>query len=249
EELTDCYLRGATATVDEFPRPDCTLEAIIDWNVPDCSELEATVEQMNCTLEGEAYTYDEPPCVRPDGMNIYYPIYGYDLVTSSGSYNDACSAMSYLQSLGGEYSGIEILALIVEAFSLSEEENVYLYNGTTDCECIPDGWYFTEETMLTNIVFHVVDCVIIEVVECGVTTTTTTTEALECYLEGEAEVIVFPDDCTWNGGTAYIVASYDCEMVGIAEEITTTTTTTTISPTTTTSTTSSSTTTTTTTVI
>lgn len=229
EDVTECNLRGATAFVDEFPRPDCEFSAIVDWTVADCSIEGGEATILNCTFEGEAFTTEEPPCERPEGLSVDYFIYGHDATISSGSQLDACNALSYLESLGDDYLGVTILALPAERFSIAIGEPVYVYNSTNDCECIPDGWYFTEQTMLTNTVFRVVDCYISEVVECG-TTTTTTTQALSCYLEGTAEIIVFPDECTWSDGTACIIDGVDCELTGDANEeapgFTTTTTTT-----------------------
>ena len=53
---------------------------------------------------------------------------------------------------------------------------VYADNGTDDCECVPDGWYFTSETAEGGYVFHIEDCVIVEFYVCATTTTTTTSE-------------------------------------------------------------------------
>ena len=257
ESESDCYLRGATAFADTLVTPDCDFQAVIDWDVPDCSDLEATAQMEDCRLEATAYSPDEPPCIRPDDLTIYYLVYGYVTIStevetvSSGSYDEACDAISLMNSFEDEYVDIAFNAIAVEANSISVGENVYLYNGTTDCECIPDGWYFTEETALDNTYIHIVDCIIVDVIVCGATTTSTTTEPLECYFEAEIEIIVPPEECIYEGGTALIVANYDCDMEGTAEtlvaEITTTTTST--APITTTTSTSSSTTTTTTTVI
>jgi len=101
EEESDCYLRGATAFVDIFPLPDCDFSVTIE-DAYDCGDLEGTATIEDCTLEGNAITYNEPPCVRPDDLSTFYFIYGYteDLIetVSSGSHDDACSAVAYLNS-------------------------------------------------------------------------------------------------------------------------------------------------------
>jgi len=62
EDESECSLRGATAFIVEFPRPDCYLSAVIDWNVPDCGNLEGIAQIVNCFFEGVAYTYDMLDC-------------------------------------------------------------------------------------------------------------------------------------------------------------------------------------------
>jgi uncharacterized protein (TIGR02145 family) len=100
---------------------------------------------------------------------------------------------------------------------------IYLVNGTNDCSCIDDGWYFTSESSAYDFVFHVVDCIIVEYYMCYTTTSTSSTT------------------------TSTTTREWDCELEGYADEMCTTTTTTTIAPTTSTTTTNEPTTTTTTT--
>lgn len=110
-------------------------------------------------------------------------ITGYELTTpsvtfvSTGSKAEACTALNYLLDYDYETDPylIQLSILCCQAVELALWKTVYLGCGTTDCTVVPDGWYFTEEQMYCNTVFHVVGGVIVEIESCSVTTTSTST--------------------------------------------------------------------------
>ena len=240
---TECYLGNCTCVVindDDSTVYDCTLEAAVIEDGPYCELDGATADGWyNCNIEGNAYElYDDEKsgdlCDIPNDLTTFYFIYGYTnnigTTDSSTSLNEACDAVTYHNTFGDEYIDVTFNVYQIQAFSINEGERVYWIDSVT-CECIPDGWYFTEESALSNTIFHVEECIITEIVDtCGQTTTTTTTspeEAPECYLEATVEFYEPSEDCEYNGGEvevvscsngySYNVAYYtcnDCENVG-----------------------------------
>jgi hypothetical protein len=96
--------------------------------------------------------------------------------TSTGSSSAACAAVAYLNTFGSQYVNVVPTYLDVEYEGLYEGSRVYVWNGTTDCSTIPDGWYFTGESQYNSVVFHVLGGVIVEIYNrIPVTTTTTST--------------------------------------------------------------------------
>lgn len=176
----------------------------------DCN-LEGVVEVTECELDGNAVvTVPSPtPCTRPEGLNMEYFFTGYnvaatsEVVNSTGSFAEACAAASYLNSLAGDYSTAYPNYITVNLAELKVGQPVYVFNNTNDCTFIPDGWYFTEEGMYSNVVFQVVDGYILNILSCtttttstsstttttstSTTTTTTTTIVPDCILTGTAE--------------------------------------------------------------
>lgn len=115
-------------------------------------------------------------CQRPSGLTLYQFITGYIEngvpFISTGSYEEACSALNYLLehiedvTLSPSHIGAYISSISLGAY-------VYAENGVTQCDCIPDGWYFTDVTAEEGWVFHVESCTITEIIYCTATTTTT----------------------------------------------------------------------------
>jgi hypothetical protein len=147
----------------------------------DC-RLEGEVEITDCDIEGIAIITvppPEPPCERPEGLTQEAFFTGYDIVSppsnvvSTGSSSDACNAVAYLNTFGEEYVNVIPTYILVEYQGLYIGSDVYLFNGTTDCTTIPDGWYFTGATQAVNTVFRVVGGQISLIVLCPPTTTTT----------------------------------------------------------------------------
>lgn len=212
-EDSECKF-GCTCFVLVRPQPDCEFTCQCQV-LPNC-ELEGTAYlSLNCELDGTAVE-TTIPCVRPEDVQGYNFVTGYDAIDSTGSKDDACDAAAYLITLEEGFTEV-IHWIAVEATALVIGNTMYAGQGDTSCDCIPDGWYFTDESALAHIVYHVENCVITEIVDCNATTTSTTTFIpAYCNLEGTAEIVEFPDECNYNGGTAYRLPS------------TTTTTTTTI---------------------
>ena len=164
---------------------DCIYDLYINLSQPiDCT-LEGFARSIDCTLEGISILIDapEPPCKRPEGLSNFSFIIGYKhenvipeiIIISTDSMEDACQALGILSSVFVD-PAIVPLFLSAFAFSIDIGSHVYVDNGTNDCKCVPDGWYFTESTIAAgNYVFHVVDCEIVELVSCGGVLTTTTT--------------------------------------------------------------------------
>lgn len=271
--LTDCTLYGYS--IMEGCEPDCTLEGQV-CSLPTTTTTTTTVILPTttttttlfgpCELEGEATedcdvtttTTTTTVCVRPENLNTYQLVTGYTLneveVDSTTDKYTACSVMTWLKdntSVTRTFTGAQTTGIYVGAF-------MYADNGTDDCECVPDGWYFTDETMTYEYVFHVENCVITEVYDCGLTTTTTTTSTtvftttttttLNCVLEGEAlcvycEPVEFEIiDVEWFTTTTTTTIPFDCSLdysiddVDFGETTTTTTSSTTVEVTTTTTT-------------
>jgi hypothetical protein len=125
-----------------------------------------------------------PPCVRPPDLYTTAFIYGYitpgPITTlTSMTQGDACSAEFYIQSTvdaDDNYVDIVLLAYTVHyEESLIVGTNIYADNGLQDCASIADGWYFTEQSMFSNYIYHLVGGVIVEIYNCILPTTTTTT--------------------------------------------------------------------------
>lgn len=242
---------------------DCTItDASVNVIIPSPTTTTTTTRFIDCTIEdGEILTIEESPCVRPEGMDMITLITGYDIlspsstVLSTASKEDACSAIDYIDATSP--FDISVNGIPAEVVSVSVGNIVYNGHGGTDCECVPDGWYFTVQTMLVDTVFHVVDCVIVQIYICSSTTTTTTTREYECILaDATVGTIEYPEICEWDSGTAIVIETGITTTTTTTTTLyppTTTTSTTTIAPvpttTTTTTTTSSSTTTSTTTIM
>jgi hypothetical protein len=149
-------------------------------------ELRGDVFKTSCDLSGSAIITVPPAttttiCQRPAnltgiGFISGYTITGDPATISSGSFDDACDAMSFLSTITN-YDDIEITTLTGSTVGLYIENVVYYDVESTDCTLMPDGWYFTEESMYsTGYVYHVEGGIIteIQICYCGTTTTTTT---------------------------------------------------------------------------
>ena len=183
----------------------------------DCT-LAGEIIVTDCTLEGTGVITVEPtppPCQRPNSMNNYQLITGYDItsppstVVSTASQTDACNAIVYVRS-NTDYT---YTLINVNAFNLVVGQTVYVNNGTTDCTTVADGWYFTDESSYYSFVYHIVGGVITEFNTC-ITTTTTTTLTPPITTTTTTTTTVAPVACInytiWtytSGGANYI----DCD--------------------------------------
>ena len=160
------------------------------------SSTTTTTTTLSCGLTGTAIetnpitttttTTAAPPCERPADLITEYFFTGYDIiappsnVVSTATVEDACSAVQFLNDdiSGGVYTNAIPTYIIVQYQGVYVGSQVYLYNNSTDCTIIPNGWYFTGATQAANTVFHVVDGVIVQISICTTTTTSTTTTCL-----------------------------------------------------------------------
>lgn len=141
---------------------------------PDCS-FGASAQETNCNIAATAVITVPPvipPCERPSNVITMYLYMGYDIITppstvvSTGSQADACNALNYIISLDNDYSNTVVQFLQCECVAIVVNNKVYAYNGTDDCETVPDGWYFTSETIFETKVFQVVGGVINNIISC-----------------------------------------------------------------------------------
>lgn len=147
----------------------------------DC-DLVGVATEIFCELEGEAYITVPPVptttiCQRSNVPNTsefvvsYLESCGSEVITT-GSLQDACAGIAYLNSVNLNYVDINLISIAF--YSLELGQTVYLDAYSTDCTTVPDGFYFTEESAFYNTVYQIQDGMIVGIFECGTTTTTTT---------------------------------------------------------------------------
>jgi len=163
----------------------------------DC-ELEGVVITTSCELEGEG-TITVPPvptttlCVRSSDYNFIISLYtGYQVdanppVVSTGSLEDVCNAIAFTKidspSIVTTFITGSTLTPPSEGPAYSVGQLVY-YGLSNDCTLMPDGWYFTGQSLVEdsgsmyNEAYHIVAGVITEIEHCDCGTTTTTTTAV-----------------------------------------------------------------------
>jgi hypothetical protein len=113
-------------------------------------------------------------------------------VVSTGSRTDACSAVSYYNT--ENRATFTVNSILVQYVDLNTNSVIFAGNGT-DCNVVADGWYWTEESSLSNTVYSVIGGKINEIYQCSPTTTTTTTCNLYLY---DVEFYTCPT-CTFTG--------------------------------------------------
>ena len=150
--------------------------------VIDC-ELEGFSIETLCELYGDAYITVPPVptttiCQRNNTPNSTSFFTGYtescgpDVITT-GSYTDACAGVAYLDNLD-DWSYVEISTISVAFYLLEVGQFVYLDAFSTDCTFVPDGFYFTDESISLGDIYEIVDGEIVGIYNCNTTTTTTT---------------------------------------------------------------------------
>lgn len=172
----------------------------------DCT-LAGNILATNCTLNGEAVITVPPTttttiCARPSGLNIYTLYTGYQIgagpvITSTASKIAACTAISNTFN-----NPIATLTFITaNAASMTIGQIIYAATGGTDCTVIPDGWYFTQESQASNIVYQILGGILVAIESCVTTTTTTTTTIILCLsytastISEAVETVVY-EDCS-----------------------------------------------------
>ena len=195
------FYSGINGCCDDFnvivgvPGPNPTTTTTSSTSTSSTSSTTSTTTTLDCTLIGTATEIDcslsgiavitvpdpPPPCQRPIELIFDAFFTGYNViappstVVSTGSSSAACAAVSFLNSQPNPYTNVIPTYLQIEYQGLFIGSWVYAFNGTTDCQTIPNGWYFTEESQYSGIVFNVVNGVITQIFNCTPTTTTTTT--------------------------------------------------------------------------
>jgi len=149
-------------------------------------------------------------CQRPTGLTNYRFIKGYTLTTppviyvSTGSKEEACSAENFLLTYDNDLdpNGLNITSLSCQTTTIAVGHVVYLGAYRTDCNVVPDGWYFTDELMYSNIVFHVVNGIITERSSCipaSTTTSTTSTTTTIAPITEECGILL-----AYDSGSEYV---------------------------------------------
>jgi hypothetical protein len=146
-------------------------------------------------------------CQRPLGLTEYQFIIGYNTISpvttfvSTANAEDACVAAAFI--INEPVDNVIPASIYIDTTSISINSQVYLVNGTTDCTCVPDGWYFTPEMAYDGQVLEVSSCYIVNIVDCIPTTTTTTTSTTTTT----TTTIPLPIPCgvptTFSGGISY----------------------------------------------
>jgi len=157
---------------------------------PSTTTTTSTTRRINdCTLDGTAEIVPTPStttttsttvCERPARLTTFYLITGFYSIDPSYTYDstssaeEACYARTFVTS---HIDDINIVPTYItaQASGLTLGQTVYLYNGTDDCECVPDGWYFDSDILSVPDIIHIEDCIITETTDCLPSTTTTTT--------------------------------------------------------------------------
>ena len=186
-----------------------------------CAPLEGFITQTDCSfgVSGIITVVPVVPCTPPEDMTNYVFIGGFIIPYLSGTYQivttdtdmTACNGIDYINGPEGP-AIIEYVEVPISVVSLAVGARAYIRNGTIPCEAAANGWYYTNESISTNYVYHVVDGMIVEIKNCN-------DVAYSCDIIGTA------------------VEAEPTTTTTTTTEIPTTTTTTTVEPTTTTTTT------------
>jgi hypothetical protein len=200
----------STTTTSSTQAP-ATTTSTTTASILDCT-LVGQGRITDCTLEGTGVITVPPACRRPTGVITFTLVTGYNIidppstVVSTGSQIDACNAITYVTT----YPEFIYTLILGNALSLTLYQTVYANNGTTDCNVIPDGWYFTDQSANTTTdVYHIVAGVIVEIVACFAPSTTTTSTTIACIsytvIKSTVGVVSIPyTDCTGLPATASV---------------------------------------------
>lgn len=242
---TNFFYSGLHGCCDEFDFIAQTTPITTTSTTTDSSSItttsSTTMEDTSCDIIGEVIEIDESLttttsstlCIRPLGLDAVDLIVGYvtpagKLIGSTASRLLACSAMSYITD------NPLTVPLTISAYSDGSYilgTQFYANNGTQDCSCIPNGWYFSSESAEYCYVFHVVNCVIVELVDCCLTTTTTTTAVptttttttcegcIQYLIEniGSVESPVLFNTVTCNGDELVKIVIHDLDQLSCSE--------------------------------
>jgi hypothetical protein len=181
----------STTTSEPIPLPTTTTSTTI----LDCT-LDGTVIETLCNLEGDAIITIPPTptttiCQRPYNVEPYNFITGYidlslNVIDTTVSSQQACSGVGLFND---EEVTFEFTSIEVSTIALEVGEIVYENIFDTSCNVIPDGWYYTDESAFSEIVYRVENGMITEIVECSCSTVITTT-TIQPVMEECCDVIV-----------------------------------------------------------
>lgn len=138
-----------------------------------------TVTEIFCDLEGTGTlnTIPDPePCQPPSSVQEFDLRIGYTAYPSITFVDTTVSSVAACSgaAVTDEDDVNNVIASITGyAASLSLGQVVYDDSGT--CAFVPDGWYFTSDTVIDGNVYHIVGGVVVELFACNYTTTTTST--------------------------------------------------------------------------
>ena len=145
-------------------------------------ELEGVIVETYCELVGDAIITVPPSttttiCQRPSNLNSFIFVSGYQIgsnpiVDSTVSFSVVCEAMLITAS---SQSNIVSILSNINAEELSIGQILYYGDGTTDCNFVNDGWYYTAESQFYQFAYYVESGVITAIEYCICLTTTTTT--------------------------------------------------------------------------
>jgi hypothetical protein len=168
----------STTTIQKPPITSTTSTTMVPL---DC-QLEGEVIITDCVLEGEAYITVPPTttttiCARPFTVEGYQFITGYinddsDDIITINSFEEACSGMSLFNNEEVLFT-FNFIPVSLSAFEIGQVvyENIF----DTSCNTISDGWYYTGESAVSETTYHVVNGIIVDIVNCSCGTITTTT--------------------------------------------------------------------------
>lgn len=201
-----------TTTTTTIYVPECspligTAVAIVDT----CTPLVGQVVITDCGLTGTGTVTVPPVCQRPSGLTYFSFTIGYEdtpdpYVDFTVSLATACAGITYMHALSDPTIDVSYLSGLALALTVGN----YIYDTTgTDCTYIPDGFYFTEESSYSNIIYEVVNGQIVAFRSCVVPTTTTTTTATPLCTDYNAVSSWTPVTLEWLdcGGTYHIYTS------------------------------------------
>ena len=179
-----------TTSTTTSEKPVTTSTTTTTMKPLDCT-LEGEVIITSCELEGEAIITIPPVptttiCQRYNTPNTNNFILGYDEscgseVVTTGSYTDACTAVNYLFNLE-DWSYVNFNIMSVSYYSLEIGQTIYLDANSLDCTVVPDGFYYTDESINSQTIYQVENGVLVGIFNCNTTTTTTTfIPNTQCY--------------------------------------------------------------------
>jgi len=166
-----------STTTTYYPSPSTTTST----TTLDCG-IDGRIIITDCNMDGTAIitvpaTTTTTICQRPSNLQSNNFGTGYQVgtepaVVSSNSLQDVCNAVSFLilQPLGVTVTGFS-----TQAASYEVNQIVYYDSTLTDCTFVPDGWYYTEESVYGKFAYRVSGGVILEIVDCDCNATTTST--------------------------------------------------------------------------
>ena len=168
-----------TTTTTTLPMPTTTTTTTLAL---DCTLAGMSIETL-CELAGEAVITVPPTttttiCQRSSNLESNTFVTGYletcgPEVITTGSAEDACAGIAYLNSVE-DFEYVQFNVITIQYYALEMFQIVYLNSLYTDCVVVPDGWYYTEESANAGITYQIENGLIINIVDCNATTTTTT---------------------------------------------------------------------------